>query len=96
MFPATSLPQEERRVTGVRRLRHRREVRIVFATDNHGLTRKRVLVRVRLCKSVAEIGGTERTRTVIDLIDNQVPHLSATVPVRDWQRVSDSNRRSPD
>jgi hypothetical protein len=25
-------------------------------------------------------GGTERTRTVIDLIDNQVPHLSATVP----------------
>ena len=26
------------------------------------------------------LGGTERTRTVIDLIDNQVPHLSATVP----------------
>ena len=26
-------------------------------------------------------GGTERTRTVIDLIDNQVPHLSATVPL---------------
>ena len=26
------------------------------------------------------IGGTERTRTVIGLIDNQVPHLSATVP----------------
>jgi hypothetical protein len=25
-------------------------------------------------------GGTERTRTVVDLIDNQVPHLSATVP----------------
>ena len=25
-------------------------------------------------------GGTERTRTVIGLIDNQVPHLSATVP----------------
>jgi hypothetical protein len=25
-------------------------------------------------------GGTERTRTVIDLIDNQAPHLSATVP----------------
>ncbi len=25
-------------------------------------------------------GGTERTRTVIDLIDNQVPFLSATVP----------------
>jgi hypothetical protein len=27
-----------------------------------------------------DIGGTERTRTVIDLIDNQAPHLSATVP----------------
>src|SRR5215470_832990 len=26
------------------------------------------------------VGGTERTRTVIGLIDNQVPHLSATVP----------------
>ena|ERR1043165_1531073 len=25
-------------------------------------------------------GGTERTRTVIGLVDNQVPHLSATVP----------------
>ena len=25
-------------------------------------------------------GGTERTRTVISLIDNQVPHPSATVP----------------
>ena len=25
-------------------------------------------------------GGTERTRTVIGLIDNQAPHLSATVP----------------
>ena len=41
-------------------------------------------------------GGTERTRTVIDLIDNQVPHLSATVPYENWQRVSDLNRRSPD
>ena len=27
-------------------------------------------------------GGTERTRTVIGLVDNQVPHLSATVPIR--------------
>ena len=27
-----------------------------------------------------DFGGTERTRTVISLIDNQVPHLSATVP----------------
>src|ERR1044071_7699734 len=26
-------------------------------------------------------GGTERTRTVIGLVDNQVPHLSATVPL---------------
>ena len=26
-------------------------------------------------------GGTERTRTVIDLIDNQAPNLSATVPI---------------
>ena len=25
-------------------------------------------------------GGTERTRTVIGLVDNQVPHLSATAP----------------
>src|SRR5712692_1746070 len=31
-------------------------------------------------------GGTERTRTVIDLIDNQAPHLSATVPnIADFQ-----------
>ena len=27
-------------------------------------------------------GGTERTRTVIGLVDNQVPHLSATVPFK--------------
>jgi hypothetical protein len=27
-------------------------------------------------------GGTERTRTVIGLVDNQVPHLSATVPCK--------------
>ena len=27
-----------------------------------------------------QIGGTERTRTVICLIDNQVPNPSATVP----------------
>ena len=27
--------------------------------------------------------GTGRTRTVIDLVDNQVPHLSATVPSGD-------------
>src|SRR5260370_29028085 len=31
-------------------------------------------------------GGTERTRTVIGLVDNQVPHLSATVPnIADFQ-----------
>ena len=30
--------------------------------------------------SDTEHGGTGRTRTVIGLIDNQVPHLSATVP----------------
>src|ERR1043165_7572308 len=29
-------------------------------------------------------GGTERTRTVIGLIDSQVPHLSATVPFSDY------------
>ena len=29
-------------------------------------------------------GGTERTRTVIGLVDNQVPHLSATVPKFGW------------
>ena len=27
-----------------------------------------------------KVGGTERTRTVIGLVDNQVPRLSATVP----------------
>jgi hypothetical protein len=47
-------------------------------------------------KSKMNYGGTERTRTVIGLVDNQVPHLSATVPCDIWQRVSDSNRRSPD
>lgn len=31
-------------------------------------------------------GGTERTRTVIGLVDNQVPHLSATAPnIADWR-----------
>lgn len=55
MFPATSLPQEERRVTGVRRLRRRREVRIVFATDKHGRTVRMILVCVHLCKSVADL-----------------------------------------
>src|SRR5258705_3754930 len=39
-------------------------------------------------------GGTERTRTVIDLIDNKVPHLSATVPREKWHRVSGFNRPS--
>jgi hypothetical protein len=34
-------------------------------------------------RSFFEVGGTERTRTVIGLIDNQVPHLSATVPKQD-------------
>jgi hypothetical protein len=39
-------------------------------------------------------GGTERTRTVIVLIDNQVPHLSATVPthlrlpIANWRLIS--------
>jgi hypothetical protein len=33
-----------------------------------------------LLSFVGSGGGTERTRTVIDLIDNQAPHLSATVP----------------
>src|SRR5882672_2726491 len=45
-------------------------------------------------------GGTERTRTVIDLIDNQVPHLSATVPkIADFQSArleqSGSSRIEP-
>lgn len=57
MFPATSLPQEGRRVTGVRRLRRRREVRIVFATDKHGLTQRMILICVRLCKFVADFIG---------------------------------------
>src|ERR1041385_8121020 len=34
-------------------------------------------------------GGTERTRTVIGLIDNQVPHLSATVPEHLRLAISD-------
>src|SRR5438105_15722447 len=37
-------------------------------------------------------GGTERTRTVIDLIDNQVPHLSATVPKNRFRALSFSFR----
>lgn len=35
-------------------------------------------------------GGTERTRTVIGLIDNQVPHLSATVPCEKFGWVEGS------
>ena len=37
------------------------------------------------------VGGTERTRTVIGLADNQVPHLSATVPHR--LRIADLRMR---
>ena len=33
---------------------------------------------------ISKPGGTERTRTVIGLVDNQVPHLSATVPQVGW------------
>ena len=41
-------------------------------------------------------GGTERTRTVIDLIDNQAPHLSATVPLREiWVGRRDLNPHEP-
>ena len=35
-------------------------------------------------------GGTERTRTVISLIDNQVPHPSATVPCEKFGWVEGS------
>ena len=41
-------------------------------------------------------GGTERTRTVIGLIDNQVPHLSATVPFKKLAARVGLNLRSPD
>jgi hypothetical protein len=34
-------------------------------------------------------GGTQRTRTVIGLIDDQVPHLSATVP---WKKIGSACR----
>ena len=41
-------------------------------------------------------GGTERTRTVIDLIDNQAPHLSATVPLREiWVGRRELNPHPP-
>ena len=41
-------------------------------------------------------GGTERTRTVIDLIDNQAPHPSATVPLREiWVGRRELNPHAP-
>lgn len=41
-------------------------------------------------------GGTERTRTVISLIDNQVPHPSATVPLREiWVGRRELNPHAP-
>ena len=41
-------------------------------------------------------GGTERTRTVIDLIDNQAPHPSATVPLREiWVGRRELNPHVP-
>jgi hypothetical protein len=40
-------------------------------------------------------GGTERTRTVIGLVDNQVPHLSATVPQKFWVGRRDLNPHRP-
>jgi hypothetical protein len=47
----------------------------------------RTVVRsLRDCWSATDLqerGGTERTRTVIVLVDNQVPHLSATIP-KNW------------
>ena len=39
-------------------------------------------------------GGTERTRTVIGLVDNQVPHLSATVPCN-WVGRRELNPQLP-
>ena len=43
-----------------------------------------------------KIGGTERTRTVIDLIDNQAPHPSATVPLREiWVGRRELNPHAP-
>lgn len=41
---------------------------------------------------IYEFGGMERTRTVIVLLDKQIPHLSDTMPCKVWQRVSDLNR----
>src|SRR2546423_14570959 len=40
--------------------------------------KRRVLVPIEL--AAQKISGTGRTRTVIVLLDKQVPHLSATVP----------------
>jgi hypothetical protein len=40
-------------------------------------------------------GGTERTRTVIGLVDNQVPHLSATVPIKFWVGRRELNPHDP-
>ena len=49
-------------------------------TRTHNPLLKRQVPWSNLATDALSVGGTERTRTVIGLIDNQVPNLSATVP----------------
>ena len=49
-------------------------------TRTHNPLLKRQVPWSSLATDALYVGGTERTRTVISLIDNQVPHPSATVP----------------
>src|SRR6185369_5170684 len=106
MFPATSLPRRiiaTKNLVGEDRVELSPRVpRTRMRTLHH--TPKLELVRqVRLELTLPCLrgrcldpiwllthGGTERTRTVIDLIDNQAPHPSATVPLREFGWVEGS------
>src|SRR5688572_22582675 len=90
MFPATSLPHK-RMNSGRTELNCLHEFPGLGCS--HYTTPRNLVRQVRLELTIPCLrgrcldpvwllthGGTERTRTVIGLVDNQVPHLSATVP----------------
>src|SRR5688572_31171199 len=93
MFPATSLPHKRMNWSGRTELNCLHEFPGLGCS--HYTTPRNLVRQVRLELTIPCLrgrcldpiwllthGGTERTRTVIGLVDNQVPHLSATVPYR--------------
>ena len=104
MFPATSLPRKSFATK-----KHKKRLRTHFVFLCFFVTKKWSgrtesnchhefpgLGCERYTTPRIKNGGTERTRTVIDLIDNQVPHPSATVPLREiWAGRRELNPHAP-